>query len=79
LYIQVNAKRLKFAYEHRIEFIKYSKGTSAVHNIIENWHIFQDFLLKEDTHALLNKKEYFILCKFEEYFKEVEEATISLG
>lgn len=70
MHIQVNAERLKIAFESKDEFLKESNASDKVKDIISNWHLFSDFPIKDETKALLTRTEYFVLCKFEEYFNQ---------
>lgn len=67
MHIQVNAERLKIAFDNKDYFLEESNASQKVIDIISNWHLFSEFPILSDTKALLNKTEYFILCKFEEF------------
>ena len=67
MHIQVNAERLKIAFDNKDYFLEESNASQKVIDIISNWHLFSEFPILPDTKALLNKTEYLILCKFEEF------------
>lgn len=68
--IQIDAIRLKVAYDNRKIFFQALKAKKEVSDIINLWNVFSDFPTLDDTKAILNRKEYFILCRFEDYFLE---------
>ena len=70
MHIQVEANRLKVAYENKDGFFKAVNAKPEVSDVIEQWHVFSDFPVSDNTQAIMSRKEYFILCKFEEFFKE---------
>jgi len=73
MHIQINAERLKIAFENKENFLKESNASQKVIEIISNWHLFSDFPILPETNVLLTKTEYFVICKFEEYLKENNE------
>lgn len=74
MHVQVDSERLKIAFDNKDDFLKESKASQKVFDVISNWHLFSEFPILPDTKVLLTKTEYFILCKFEEYFNEENNA-----
>lgn len=68
MHIQVDAERLKYVYENREDFLANMENRKQLFEYMKQWQIFSKFPIEPNTTAILNYKEYYVLCKAEEYF-----------